>query len=340
MKQIFNAAVICLVALSACTTPFKKAKDGSQYKIISNKKGPKVIKGNFIEMNSFAKYKDSVLSNSVEDGMPQYAMYDTTSFPEPFKEIFQNIHVGDSITIKISTDSIIAKAQGQAPPFMKKGQFIIQSFTILNSYTTKEQADSSQKVFMAGAQKRDSIAAISQLAKDSKSIEEFLAKNKITAVKAGKGTYVQILEPGTGTLTDSSILMVNYTGKSMDGGAAFDSNTDSSFQHVEPYPIDMRGPQVIQGWIDGLKMMKKGGKAKFYVPSTLGYGKRGNGEKIKPNDNLVFDIAVVDIIAPAQYAAMMKKKQEEQMAQQRMMQQMQQQMQQQPQQQQPQTGNK
>ena len=38
MKQIFNAAVICLIALSACTTPFKKAKDGSQYKIISNKK--------------------------------------------------------------------------------------------------------------------------------------------------------------------------------------------------------------------------------------------------------------------------------------------------------------
>ncbi len=339
MKQIFNAAVICLIALSACTTPFKKAKDGSQYKIISNKKGPKVLTGNFIEMNSFAKYKDSVLSNSAEEGVPQYAMYDTASFPEPFKEIFKNIHVGDSITIKISTDSILAKAQGQAPPFMKKGQFIMQTFTILNSFTTKEQADSSQKIFMAAAQKRDSIAAISQLAKDSKSIEEYLAKNKITAVKAGKGTYVQILEPGTGTLTDSSILMVNYTGKSMAGeGVTFDSNTDSSFSHVEPYPIDMRGPQVIQGWIDGLKLMKKGGKAKFYVPSSLGYGKRGNGEKIKPNDNLVFDIAVVDIISPTQYAAIMKKKQEEQMAQQRMMQQMQQQMQQQ--QQQPQTGNK
>ncbi len=343
MKQIFNAAVICLVALSACTTPFKKAKDGSQYKIISNKKGPKVLKGNFIEMNSFAKYKDSVLSNSVEDGMPQYAMYDTTNFPEPFKEIFQNIHVGDSITIKISTDSIIAKSQGQAPPFMKKGQFIIQSFTILNSYTTKEQADSSQKIFMTGAQKRDSIAAISQLAKDSKTIEEFLAKDKITFVKAEKGTYVQILEPGTGTLTDSSILLVNYTGKSM-AGVAFDSNTDSSFQHVEPYPIDMRNPEVITGWVDGLKLLKKGGKAKFYVPSSLGYRKTGNGDKIKPNENLVFDIAVVDIITPTQYAVILKKKQEAQMAQQRMMQQMQQQMQQQqqqqPQQQQPQTGNK
>jgi FKBP-type peptidyl-prolyl cis-trans isomerase FkpA len=339
MKQIFNAAVICVLALSACTTPFKKAKDGSQYKIISNTKGPKVITGNFIEMNSYAKYKDSVLSNSAEEGMPQYAMYDTASFPEPFKEIFKNIHVGDSIIIKISTDSILAKAQGQAPPFMKKGQFIMQSFTILNSFTTKEQADSSQKIHMVAAQKKDSIAAISQLVKDSKTIEEFLAKDKITFVKAEKGTYVQILEPGTGTVTDSSILMVNYTGKSIAGGAAFDSNTDSSFQHVEPYPIDMRNPQVIQGWVDGLKLLKKGAKAKFYVPSSLGYGKRGNGEKIKPNDNLVFDIAVVDIITPTQYAVIMKKKQEEQMAQQRMMQQMQQQMQQQ-QQQQPQTGNK
>lgn len=325
MKQFLNAAVICILALSACTTPFKKAKDGTLYKVLSTKNGARLAAGNIMEMNVVTKYNDSLLGSTYEDGMPQFAPYDTANFPSPYKEIFKNIHVGDSIVLKISTDSIMAKAQGQAPPFMKKGQFIFQYYTISNAYTSNEQVDSVQKVYITSMQKRDSIAAIAQIAKDSKTIEDYLAKNKITAVKAEKGTYVQILEPGTGTLTDSSVMMVNYTGRPLEGGAAFDSNTDSSFQHVEPYPINMRSPEVITGWVDGLKLLKKGAKAKFYVPSSLGYGKRGNGQKIKPHENLAFDIHVVDIITQAQYAALIKKKQEEQMAQQMMMQQQQQQ---------------
>jgi len=154
MKQIFNAAVICSIALAACTTPFKKAKDGSEYKIISAKSGAKIMIGSFIEMNTLAKYKDSVLSSSIDDGMPQYALYDTANFPAPFKEVFKTIHVGDSIILKISTDSIIAKSQGQAPPFMKKGQHIIQSFTITNVFTTKEQMDSAQKSHIPLAKER------------------------------------------------------------------------------------------------------------------------------------------------------------------------------------------
>jgi FKBP-type peptidyl-prolyl cis-trans isomerase FkpA len=328
MKQIFNAALICTIVLAACTTPFKKAKDGSEYKIISTKKGAKIVTGNFFEMNILAKYKDSVLSSSVEDGMPQYAMYDTANFPPLFKEVFKSIHVGDSIVLKMSTDSIIAKAQGQAPPFIKKGQFIYQYFTITNMFTTKEQMDSAQKIHIAMAEKRDSIFAKDQLVKDSKTIEAYLEKNKIAAVKSPKGVFIEVLDAGTGNIPDSNqVVLVNYTGKSFEG-VAFDSNIDSAFQHVEPLPVNLSVPNVIPGWIDALKMLKKGTKAKLYIPSSLAYGKRGNPDKIKPNQNLVFDMYVSDIITQAQFEAIMKKKQEEQMAQQKMMQELQKQMQQ------------
>ncbi|MEI9956733.1 MAG: FKBP-type peptidyl-prolyl cis-trans isomerase [Ferruginibacter sp.] len=125
---------------------------------------------------------------------------------------------------------------------------------------------------------------VTQIAKDSKAIEEYLAKNNIKATKTGKGTYVEIIEPGTGNVIDTpQVALVNYTGKTFDG-VKFDSNTDSTIaQRLEPYPIDMLHPQVIAGWIEGLKMLRKGAKARFYVPSALAYGKRGNGEKIKPN---------------------------------------------------------
>ncbi|MGC4103409.1 FKBP-type peptidyl-prolyl cis-trans isomerase [Ferruginibacter sp.] len=328
MKQSFNVAVICLLTLAACTTPFKKAKDGSQYKIISVKKGPKLVTGNFMEMSVVAKYKDSLLYSTADEGMPQYGLYDTANFPIPFKEIFKNVHVGDSIILKVSTDTLIAK--GQSAPFMKKGQFLYQMYTITNVFQTKEQVDSVQKIYVAAVQKKDSLLAIEQTAKDNKSIDSFLTKTNVTnAVKSPKGTYVQILDPGTGNTPDSSqVLLVNYTGKTF-AGETFDSNTDSAFQHVEPYPVNMAAPQVIPGWVDGLKMLKKGAKAKFFVPSGLAYGKRGSGDKIKPNQNLVFDISIADILTQAQYTDMMKKRQEQEIAKQKAMEELQKQLQQQ-----------
>ena len=326
MKKTVNAALICIVALAACTTPFKKAKDGSEYKIISKSKGAKVIIGNFLEMNSVATYKDSILSSSFEDGMPQYILYDTASFPPPFKEVLQNIHVGDSIVLKISTDSIIAKAQGQAPPFMKKGQFIYQSLTIVNVFTTREQMDSAQKIHLPVAQARalkkqealilkDLAANKAQIDADSKLIEAYLAKNNIKATKTKWGTYVAILTEGTGEkITTADIATVNYTGKTLDSGKVFDSNIDPKFNHVQPLDVNMgQMGSVILGWTDALLQFKKGTKATIFVPSTLGYGKGGNGAMIRPNENLIFDMEVKDAMSEGAYMAKQEAMQQQMM---------------------------
>jgi FKBP-type peptidyl-prolyl cis-trans isomerase len=333
MKQILNAAVICIVVLSACTTPFKKAKDGSQYKIISTKDGAKVITGNYFEMNTIAKYKDSVLSSSFEEGMPQYALYDTANFPPPFKEIFKSIRVGDSIVIKLSTDSIIAKSQGQAPPFMKKGQFIIQSFTITHVFTTKEQMDSAQKshIPMAKAKaykkqlevvEKDLAGKKAQIDKDGKLIEEYLTKNNIKYTKTKWGTYIAVQTEGTGAqLTKDDVASVNYTGKTFDSSKVFDSNTDPSFKHVQPYDVPLgQLSGLILGWFDALSQMKKGTKATVYIPSSLAYGKDGRQPEIKGDAILVFDMEVVGVTNEEQAMAKQQEMQRQQQeAQQRMM---------------------
>jgi FKBP-type peptidyl-prolyl cis-trans isomerase FkpA len=328
MKQLFNAAVICIVALSACTTPFKKAKDGSEYKIISNKSGKLAAKGDFLEMNATAKYKDSVLFNSVEDGMPQYGMYDTASFPSPYKEAFASLHTGDSVIIKMSTDSIMAKAQGQAPPFMKKGQFIYQTYTIANIYSKQEQADSARNTHMAVAKtkaNKKQLAAIEkqllenkpQIDKDSKVIEEYLAKNNLKATKAKWGTYIVTQAEGTGDkIGSANVASVNYTGKTLDSNKVFDSNTDPKFKHMEPLDVNMgQLGGIALGWIDAIAELKKGSKATIYIPSSLGYGKGGNPQAgINPDAILVFDMNIVDVIseevAMAKQQAMQQQMQE------------------------------
>ncbi len=324
MKKLIYAAVICAVALTACTTPFKKAKDGSEYKVISSGKGLKAVNGNFLELNIITKYKDSVLYSTFDDGMPQFGMYDTAAFPSPFKEAFLNIRTGDSVVLRMLTDSIMKRGQGA--PFMKKGQYIYQIFKVSGIYTTREQADSAQKSHQKDAEAKmydKQLKQIekglaenkAQIEKDSKTIEAYLAKNNIKAVKGKWGTYIAMQTEGTGnTPTKNDVVSVNYSGRVIDSTNFFDSNTDPAFQHVGALEVPMNQLDgLIAGWFDALYQMKKGSKATIYIPSSLGYGKAGREPRIKPDQILVFNMEVVDITtqeARMAKAAEERKKQE------------------------------
>lgn len=334
-KTLFLVAAAFIISATGCNEQrFKKEKDGSEYKIISNG-GKKAVAGDFMQVNILAKYKDSILFSSVESSMPRFIPFDTTQLPPFFKEV----HEGDSLVIRQSTDSLIKN--GQNAPFMEKGQFIYQTFKIVKLFPNKEAADSVAKTFEATAkvkayqktidQIQKEIAANAPLVKeDDKIISDFIAKNNITgAQKTAWGTYVALTAPGTGeNLSQNDVAEVNYTGKTFKD-STFDSNTDKKFNHVQPLYVDMSEFQVIPGWIDGLKLMKKGSKGKIFIPSYLAYGKNGAPPKIGPDENLVFDIEITNVLTHEQYQQQMEQ-------QQKMMQMMQQQMQQQQQQQAPQ----
>lgn len=331
MKQLFYLFITSVVLFSCSDEPTKKFTDGTEYKIISDGKGAQVVNGNVIAVEILKKHKDSLLYDS-RDIMPNFGLYDTAQFPPLFKEIFKNIRVGDSLYTRNLVDSIYK--QGTMPAYAKKGDYEITTYKIVNVYTSKEQADSAYNRWLPIAKQRsakkmsdqilkDLKANASQVQADEKIINELLTSKKWVAVKGSWGTYVIITTPGTGEMvTDTSIAVVNYTGRTL-LDSVFDSNTDPKFGHVQPINVELaQVGAVIPGWTDGLKLLRKGSKAKFLIPSSLGYGKTGNGEKIKPNEILLFDIEVLDVLTPAQYQVI-------QMEQQRKMMEMQQQMQQQ-----------
>ncbi|MBI3883447.1 MAG: hypothetical protein HY305_04320, partial [Sphingobacteriales bacterium] len=142
MKKISYLLLATTVLFTACKDKYTKTKEGIEYKIIAGK-GKKVLKGEFLEINISAVYNDSVLFSTRENAMPQYAAFELEQFPPSFKEIFKNATVGDSIVIKMSTDTLLSK--GQAAPFMKKGTFVYQYFKIENAFATEQQKDSAVK---------------------------------------------------------------------------------------------------------------------------------------------------------------------------------------------------
>lgn len=104
------------------------------------------------------------------------------------------------------------------------------------------------------------------------------------------GVYYSVIESGTGASpTASDKVKVHYTGKLIDGTVF-----DSSVERGEPASF-MVG-QVIQGWQMALQAMKVGDKWMLYIPSELAYGERGSQGAIGPNQVLVFEVELLEIL--------------------------------------------
>lgn len=83
--------------------------------------------------------------------------------------------------------------------------------------------------------------------------------------------------------------VVHYVGVGATSGEEF----DASWNRGEPFDFPLGAGHVIQGWDRGVVGMKVGGRRRLVIPSSLGYGERGAGGVIAPNETLLF---VVDLL--------------------------------------------
>lgn len=83
---------------------------------------------------------------------------------------------------------------------------------------------------------------------------------------------------------------MQYVGHSWSTGKQFDASWDRG----QPFSFRLGEGQVIAGWDQGVAGMKVGGRRRLTIPPELGYGARGAGGAIGPNETLVF---VVDLLA-------------------------------------------
>jgi FKBP-type peptidyl-prolyl cis-trans isomerase FkpA len=314
MKRISLLLLVATVAFASCKEPWKKGEEGMQYRVIPDGKGDKVKPGQFLELTISTVWnngkKDSVL-NADNAGTPIIVAYDSIEIPSSFYKILKDVRKGDSLATKISTDSAFKKMPEQMPPFMKKGQTLYTNLRIVNIYKTKEEADKAREAGMKIAEAKMKAKSAALVAEDDKALNDYFAKNNIKVTKIANGTYVEILQPGTGTNLDTTtVAKINYTGKLLDG-KVFDSNTDPSKGHTEPLTANLTnnpslGNPVVPGLTEGLKMLNKGAKARIYIPSGQGYGPRAMGPDLPANANLIFDVEILDVLSKTQAAADME----------------------------------
>lgn len=124
---------------------------------------------------------------------------------------------------------------------------------------------------------------------DRNKIIKFAKAAKLKGNFTSSGIFYVIENAGDGLErpNENSNVTAHYTGTLLNG-----KKFDSSYDRDEP--LKFKPKQVIKGWQEAVRMLGKGGKGKFVIPSGLAYGERAVGDVIPANANLVFDMEVID----------------------------------------------
>lgn len=172
----------------------------------------------------------------------------------------------------------------------KKGFFNEVAFD--KSYFTDMTADVYvRKIFQQNKEKRDSVKKV-EAAENLKEGEAFLEKNatKDGIITTESGLQYKVIEEGNGPVpsADDRVKCI-YHGTLIDGTVF-----DSSAERGDTATFRVKG--VIKGWQEALTMMPVGAKWKLYIPSDLAYGESGAGTDIGPNETIMFDVELIDIV--------------------------------------------
>ncbi len=119
--------------------------------------------------------------------------------------------------------------------------------------------------------------------------EKFLADNgkKPGVVTTASGLQYQIIKEGDGAHPGAeSTVKVHYHGTTIEG-IVFDSSVERG------EPIEFPLNQVIPGWTEGVQLMSKGAKYKFFIPQELAYGSSSPTPVITPYSCLVFEVELL-----------------------------------------------
>jgi FKBP-type peptidyl-prolyl cis-trans isomerase len=166
----------------------------------------------------------------------------------------------------------------------------VQVQQILNA--AQAGAEDTQRQERLATERKAYDKAIAEADKNAIAGRDFLATNgkrkEVTTTASGLQYEVLTAAEGDKPLAKNAVT-VHYKGTLLDG-----TEFDSSYKRNEPATFPLQN--VIGGWTEGLQLMSKGAKYKFYIPAYLAYGSGGEPRaSIAPHSMLTFEVELISI---------------------------------------------
>lgn len=293
---------ICFIVFSALTMmaqkPSKKSKKqdvppvnkiatGSiDYKFERQlKSGKKPAKGDMLTLNlSYSLQRptgDTLLFDS--KFLPQQSIrvpLNSPGFKGDIMEALEMLETGDSITFTVPADSFFLRTAGsEIPKHIPPNSKLIFHVGLIRFVTQKE--------YQFERAQLDTIS----MEQEKLDLRRYLIENNIKIQPRKSGLIIIPSTAGGGPKPQrGDTVKVHYTGYLMNG-----QKFDSSVDRGEPFSFVLGMGQVIAGWDEGIAELQTGGKAKFIIPSSIGYGPRGAGQTIPPFATLIFEVELLKI---------------------------------------------
>ncbi|MBL7718674.1 MAG: FKBP-type peptidyl-prolyl cis-trans isomerase [Flavipsychrobacter sp.] len=268
---------------------FTYLPNGLSYRIVKDAPGGRnPVTGDLLRVDLRGSLDDSLLVDSRKDNGGK-AMEVPMMDPAYDGDIMTGIRLmtaGDSAVFYLSVDTLVKRTfpQGGEIPAVLQGKKELRYEVTLYAVSSPEEAE-----------KEREAAEMVQLATDDKKLQDYFSKNKLKPKKTASGLYYLVTTEGTGeTIKSGQTASVKYIGTTLDN-KVFDANMGPEAKRTEPLEVAVGQGMVIRGWDEGLQLLKKGTKAKLFIPSPLAYGATDMGELLKPYSILVFEVVIEDV---------------------------------------------
>ena len=287
-KRFFSAVTVILLAMAALPAfsqnfpGFSRTKTGLYYKIY--KTGPDTVKpitGSYVQFDMIyhgkSHGKDSVFFDTRKQTNPGPVKFFLPSpgFNGDLNEGIVMLARGDSGVFLVNADSLIFKTfkMTQRPPGIDSNEYFFFHIHLL-SFQTPEGM-----IFM-----------------EKEQLKRYLEDNMITAKPNSMGLYIVETLQGSGIKIDTGCqVKMNYSVSLVDGTKLF-----STYDRPEPVKFEFGKSIDTPGFQYGVSTLRKGSKARFIVPSSLAFGRKGTGTLVGPYQSLIYDVEILDVKTKAE----------------------------------------
>lgn len=279
-KNMLAIALIMVISFSCKPKQkeFKTTTSGLKYMFhVENEDSTKVNMYDIVTVYMNYRTQDSILFEGKQNKIPFQII---PRFDGDLMDGILLMHNGDSATFAMETKVFFEKMMGypEVPAELAAFKELFFDIKVIEIKPENEM------------QKAGRLAMEERKNGEELAINKYVTENQITATPTASGLYYILVTEGTGAqAVAGKKVKVHYTGTFLNG-----EKFDSSYDRNEPIEFLLGRGQVIPGWDEGIGMMKVGGKARFIVPSKLGYGDQDRGP-IKAFTPLAFEVELVDV---------------------------------------------
>lgn len=170
--------------------------------------------------------------------------------------------------------------------------FIFATVMIAALYGCNSDSSSSSEKRTSQRQLKESLFEANKKAvkTEDQQIEDFIRRHNWEMKKTGTGLRYRIYEKGIGKQArEGKIAVIDYEVSLLNGDVIYSAAQSGP----KEFMIGRGG--VESGLEEGILLLQVGDRAKFIIPSHLGYGLSGDENKITGKATLVYDLKLLEL---------------------------------------------